>query len=47
MRSVIILDVDEGSGEIVNEVKDMATHSVTAMAPIKDVTQGVIIADVS
>ncbi len=46
MRSVSILDVDEGSGEIHDIQKDMATHSVVALERIRDGGEGVIIADV-
>jgi DNA damage-binding protein 1 len=47
MRSVFALEVDEASGAIIADQRDMATHQVTALHGIQDVGQGVIIADVS
>lgn len=47
LRSVIVLEVDEGSGAICNDQKDMPSHRVMALQGIKDGGQGVIIADVS
>lgn len=47
MRSVFVLDVDEASGKIFGDQRDMATHSVTALEGIRDGGDGVVIADVS
>jgi len=47
MRSVIVLDVDEGSGEVLGNEKDMATHGVKALEGVKDGGEGVVISDVS
>lgn len=47
MRSVFILDVDDGSGQIFGDQRDMATHSVMAMEGVKDGGEGVVISDVS
>lgn len=46
MRSVFTLDVDEESGKIFGDQRDMATHSVTALEGIRDGGEGVVIADV-
>ena len=46
MRSVFALDVDEGSGKIYGDQRDMATHSVTALEGLRDGGDGVVIADV-
>ena len=46
MRSIFVLEVDESSGEIFGDQRDMATHSVTALEGIRDGGDGVIIADV-
>ena len=46
MRSVSVLDVDEASGKIFGDQRDMATHSVTALEGIRDGGEGVVIADV-
>ncbi len=46
MRSVFVLDVDEASGKIFGDQRDMATHSVTALEGIRDGGDGVVIADV-
>ncbi|KAK8849708.1 hypothetical protein IAR55_005043 [Kwoniella newhampshirensis] len=45
MRSVIILEVDEGNGKIYDDQRDLATHSVLAMERVNDGGEGVIIAD--
>lgn len=47
MRSVFVLDVDEGSGLIYGDQRDMATHCVLGMEGIKDGGTGVVISDVS
>ena len=47
MRSVFALDVDEGSGQIYGDQRDMATHSVTALEGLRDGGDGVVVADVS
>lgn len=47
MRSVFVLDVDEGSGQIYGDMRDMATHCVLGMANVRDGGEGVIISDVS
>lgn len=46
MRSIFVLEVDEGSGAIFADQRDMATHSVAAMDGIQDQGEGMIIADV-
>jgi DNA damage-binding protein 1 len=46
-RSVFVLDVDEGSGQIFGDQRDMATHSVMGMERITDGGSGVVISDVS
>ena len=47
MRSVFVLEVDEGSGMILSDQRDMATHQVTALERVQDGGEGVFIADVS
>ena len=47
MRSIFILEVDEESGMVFGEQRDMATHSVTALEGVRDGGEGVVIADVS
>lgn len=47
MRSIFVLDVDDGSGKIYVDQRDMATHSVTALEGVRDGGESVIIADVS
>jgi DNA damage-binding protein 1 len=47
MRSVFVLDVDEGSGEIFGDQRDMATHCVLGMEGVKDGGSGVVVSDVS
>ena len=47
MRSVLMLEVDDESGMIYGDDRDMATHQVVALAGIKDRGQGVVVADVS
>ena len=46
MRSIFVLDINEGSGRIEGEQKDLVTHSVTAMGSIRDGGDGIVIADV-
>ena len=46
MRSVFVLEVDDESGMIFGDQRDMATHSVTALECIRDGGDGVVIADV-
>ena len=47
MRSLFVLDIDEDSGEVFGDQRDMATHSVTALEGIRDGGEGIVIADVS
>jgi DNA damage-binding protein 1 len=47
MRSVLMLEIDDESGMIYGDDRDMATHQVVALAGIKDRGQGVVVADVS
>jgi hypothetical protein len=47
LRSIFVLEVDEESGQVVGEQRDMATYSVCAMEGVKDGGEGVIISDVS
>lgn len=47
MRSVFVLDVDMGSGEVYGDQRDMATHQVMGMEGVRDGGEGVIISDVS
>ncbi|KAK4684331.1 hypothetical protein P7C73_g5851, partial [Tremellales sp. Uapishka_1] len=46
MRSIFVLTVDEGSGQIYVDQRDMATHSVVALGGVQDQGPGVIIADI-
>lgn len=46
MRSIFVLEVDDGSGMIYADQRDLATHQVMALEGIQDGGQGVIIADV-
>ncbi|ODN74495.1 hypothetical protein L202_06876 [Cryptococcus amylolentus CBS 6039] len=45
MRSVIVLQVDEGSGKIYDDERDMATHGVVALGRVQDGGEGIVIAD--
>ncbi|KAL1411075.1 hypothetical protein Q8F55_002024 [Vanrija albida] len=45
MRSILILDIDDESGVIRSDQRDMASHSVRALDGIEDGGPGVIIAD--
>ncbi|WVQ78968.1 hypothetical protein IAT38_001060 [Cryptococcus sp. DSM 104549] len=45
MRSVMVLDVDEASGAIFDDQRDMATHGVVALGRVRDAGEGVVIAD--
>ncbi|WWD20338.1 hypothetical protein CI109_104814 [Kwoniella shandongensis] len=45
MRSIIILEVDEGNGKVYDDQRDLATHSVVAMERVTDGGEGVVIAD--
>ncbi|OWZ42004.1 DNA damage-binding protein 1 [Cryptococcus neoformans C23] len=45
MRSVIVLNVDEGDGMIYDDERNMATHGVTALGLLKDKGDGVVISD--
>ncbi|RXK37957.1 hypothetical protein M231_04743 [Tremella mesenterica] len=45
MRSIFVLDIDEGTGMIMGDERDMATHSVMAMEGLRDGGQAVIVAD--
>lgn len=47
MRSVLMLEIDDESGMIYGDDRDMATHQVVALAGVKDRGQGVVVADVS
>jgi DNA damage-binding protein 1 len=47
MRSVLMLEIDDESGMIYGDDRDMATHQVVALAGIKDRGQGLVVADVS
>jgi DNA damage-binding protein 1 len=46
MRSVLMLEIDDESGMIYGDDRDMATHQVVALAGIKDRGQGLVVADV-
>lgn len=46
MRSILILDVDEESGKIWGDDRDMATHQVSTLSNIYDQGPGVVVADV-
>lgn len=46
MRSIFVLEVDDGSGMIYADQRDLATHQVMALEGVQDGGQGVIIADV-
>ncbi|WVQ75561.1 hypothetical protein IAR50_005188 [Cryptococcus sp. DSM 104548] len=45
MRSVIVLQVDEGSGKIYDDERDMSTHGVVALGRIQDGGEGLVVAD--
>lgn len=45
MRSIIVLEVDEESGEIRSDQRDMAPHSVRALGTVRDGAQDVILTD--
>ncbi|OCF61827.1 hypothetical protein L486_01489 [Kwoniella mangroviensis CBS 10435] len=45
MRSIIVLSIDEGSGKIYDDTRDLATHQVTAMGRVKDGGEGIVIGD--
>lgn len=47
MRSILVLDVDEASGKIYGDDRDMATHQVSTLSGISDQGSGVVVADVS
>jgi DNA damage-binding protein 1 len=47
MRSIIVLEIDDESGAIFSDQRDMATHQVSTMSSVKDRGQGTVIADVS
>jgi DNA damage-binding protein 1 len=47
MRSVFVLDVDEGNGVIHGDQRDMGTCQVLGMEGVKDGGEGVVVADVS
>lgn len=47
MRSVFVLDVDMGSGEVYGDQRDMATYQVMGMEGVRDGGEGMIISDVS
>ena len=46
LRSVLILDVDEETGKIWSDDRDMATHQVSTLSTITDQGPGVVVADV-
>lgn len=46
MRSVIVLEIDDESGMIFDDRRDMATHQISTMSKIRDRGQGAVIADV-
>lgn len=46
LRSILILDIDEESGKIWSDDRDMATHQVSTLSTIKDQGPGVVVADV-
>lgn len=46
MRSILTLDVDEESGKIYGDDRDMATHQVSTLSTISDQGSGVVVADV-
>ncbi|WVW86882.1 hypothetical protein I302_108937 [Kwoniella bestiolae CBS 10118] len=45
MRSIIVLSVDEGSGKVYDDTRDMATHQVSAMGRVRDGGEGVVVGD--
>ncbi|WWC95424.1 hypothetical protein V866_002287 [Kwoniella sp. B9012] len=45
MRSIIVLSIDEGSGKIYDDTRDLATHQVTAMGRVRDGGEGIVIGD--
>ncbi|KAE8541647.1 hypothetical protein D1P53_001817 [Cryptococcus gattii VGV] len=45
MRSVIVLNVDEGDGMIYDDERNMATHGVTALGLLKDKGDAVVVSD--
>lgn len=47
MRSVIVLNVDEGDGMIYDDERNMATHGVAALGLLKDKGDAVVVSDVS
>ena len=49
MRSIFVLEVDDGSGMVYADQRDLATHQVMALEGVQDGTGGhsVIISDVS
>lgn len=47
MRSIFVLEVDDESGMIYGDQRDLATHQVMALEGVRDGGQSVIISDVS
>lgn len=47
MRSIIVLEISEGSGESFNSSRDMSAHSVRALGTMSDTEHDVVISDVS
>jgi len=47
MRSIFVLEVDEGSGVVYADQRDLATHQVMALHGVRDGGQSVLISDAS
>lgn len=45
MRSIIVLEIDEESGEIRSDQRDMAPHSVRSLGTVRDGARDVILTD--
>nr|XP_019009308.1 uncharacterized protein I206_05956 [Kwoniella pini CBS 10737]OCF48089.1 hypothetical protein I206_05956 [Kwoniella pini CBS 10737] len=45
LRSIIVLSIDEGDGNIYDDTRDLATHTVNTMGRVRDNGEGVIIGD--
>lgn len=46
LRSILALDIDEQTGKIYSDDRDMATHQVSTLSSINDQGPGVVVADV-
>jgi DNA damage-binding protein 1 len=46
MRSIFVLEIDAGSGEVFGDQRDAATYQVLAMGGVKDGGKAIVISDV-